>query len=412
MKEEGGSASKAGATADVPLPNSSARKTLLDPYHDLASSIFDMADTPEMENTFLDAAKEGNYAKIESLLMRRNETIFSLDVRDKKTGNTALVWAAQRGHPKIVDLLLRYGADVTLRNFDCQTAVEVASPQIQQLLLTSAGIGGPHRNLRQASWQGDSNLVQKILEETQVDINCRNDEGLTPLLLLTRDVMLFEKIGSKLTADRPYDPHQVIEQLLSHRADPNAEDEEGKTALHYVAASKAKIASQLVTKLLEDGSDIESRDRRCFTPIHCASQSGNVDVVLSLLDGGCEANARGYAGTTPLHISAINGHDQVACALLRKGADVMLYDDSGLTPVDVAKTKKVKATLKHAWTEATQHREPRNLAPVREGSTRSLRGKNSRHTGEVVFDSLVSSSMNLESARLKPKHTREIGLLN
>lgn len=57
MKEEGGSASKAGATADVPLPNSSARKTLLDPYHDLASSIFDIADTPEMENTFLDAAK-------------------------------------------------------------------------------------------------------------------------------------------------------------------------------------------------------------------------------------------------------------------------------------------------------------------------------------------------------------------
>ena len=39
-------------------------------------------------------------------------------------------------------------------------------------------------------------------------------------------------------------------------SDPNATDEEGKTALHYVSASKTKIASQLVVKLLEDGCDI------------------------------------------------------------------------------------------------------------------------------------------------------------
>ena len=47
----------------------------------------------------------------------------------------------------------------------------------------------------------------------------------------------------------------------------------------------------------------EKRDRRCFTPIHCAAQSGNVDVVVALLSGGSEANSRGFAGTTPLHIS-------------------------------------------------------------------------------------------------------------
>ena len=82
---------------------------------------------------------------------------------------------------------------------------------------------------------------------------------------------------------------------------------------------------------------------------------------------------------------AIIGHDLVACALLQRGADVTLYDDSGLTPVDVAKTKKVKATLKHAWAEATQSREPRNLAPVREGSARSLNSC-ARRKGEVVFD--------------------------
>ena len=45
------------------------------------------------------------------------------------------------------------------------------------------------------------------------------------------------------------------------------------------------------------------KDRRSFTPLHCASQSGNVEVVVALLEGGADANARGFAGATPLHIS-------------------------------------------------------------------------------------------------------------
>ena len=55
-------------------------------------------------------------------------------------------------------------------------------------------------------------------EETRVDINCRNGEGLTPLLLVTRDVQLFERLGTKVSAETGYDPYQVIEELLTHRA--------------------------------------------------------------------------------------------------------------------------------------------------------------------------------------------------
>lgn len=47
----------------------------------------------------------------------------------------------------------------------------------------------------------------------------------------------------------------------------------------------------------------DARDSRAFAPIHCASQSGNVQVLLALLDGGSDANVKGYAGATPLHIS-------------------------------------------------------------------------------------------------------------
>ena len=66
-------------------------------------------------------------------------------------------------------LLLKNGCDVTLRNYEGQTALEVASPQIQHQLLDGVDNGGPHRNLLQAAWQGNATLLQNIL----VSMKCR-----------------------------------------------------------------------------------------------------------------------------------------------------------------------------------------------------------------------------------------------
>ena len=70
-----------------------------------------------------------------------------------------------------------------------------------------------------------------------------------------------------------------------------------------------------------------------------------------------------------------------------------LTDDRGLTPVDLAKTRKMKTTLKEAWAEATQNNSPLELAPVRttqsreSGSRLSLREESpTRKKGEVIFD--------------------------
>ena len=47
----------------------------------------------------------------------------------------------------------------------------------------------------------------------------------------------------------------------------------------------------------------ELQDKRLFAPIHCASQTGNVDTIETLLQGGSCVNSRGFAGTTPLHVT-------------------------------------------------------------------------------------------------------------
>ena len=53
-------------------------------------------------------------------------------------------------------------------------------------------------------------------ENKVVDINCQNEEGLTALLLVCRDIQLFERLSTQL--NRPYNPVEVVQELLDHRA--------------------------------------------------------------------------------------------------------------------------------------------------------------------------------------------------
>ncbi|CAH1787728.1 unnamed protein product [Owenia fusiformis] len=409
-----------GIRGSTALPNSMARhKEVMQTYNDIASTLFSNGDSNDVEQLFLAAARDGDYDRIENFLQRRSDVILSVDMKDKRTGNTPIIWAAKRGHTKIVQLLLKHGADITLRNYDGKTAVELASPAIKTLLLEAVERNGvSHRNLLQAAWQGNSKAVKKLLSgDKSLDVNCKNADGLTPLLLVTRDVALFEKLGSKMVKN--FNPLEVLAELLAHRGDLHSCDEEGKSPLHYVCSSKSQMAAHMAEYLIQQGSDVAMGDRRCFHPLHSASQIGNVDVVLTLLDGGSNPNSRGFAGTTPLHITAYNGHEKAAVTLLDRGADVTLVDDSGLTPVDVAKTKKVKVVLREAWTEATQQKPEATLAPVRIPSRggsreRQLSEENKQFKpvkkmkGEVIFDSLPSTTLVQSLTPRKLKRLRSL----
>ncbi|KAK7099181.1 uncharacterized protein [Littorina saxatilis] len=369
-------------------------------YFDIANTILGSAG--DLDDLLLSAARDGDCSKIEQLLVQRSDIIVDIDCKDKRTGNTALIWAAKRGHNKILQLLLRHGADPTLRNYEAQTALEVATGGTKTMLLDSVNRASEcsHRLLLQAAWQGNLEVIRRLLSSGKVlDINCQNAEGLTPLMLVARDVQLFERLAVQL--NKHYNPVEVAKEMMKARADVHACDNDGRSCLHYAAQSRATVAEKLVQTFIGGGSEPAQLDKRQYAPIHWASQIGNTNVVVALLDGGSQVNSRGFAGFTPLHISAHNDHQRTAVTLLQHGADVTLTDDRGFTPVDLAKTRKMKMTLKEAWTEATQNNPTPELAPVavrgiqsrESGSRLSTREESpGRKKGEVIFDGMNAST--------------------
>ncbi|XP_059179297.1 uncharacterized protein LOC131958339 [Physella acuta] len=371
-------------------------------YYDIANTI--LGGSGDVEEAFITAAKNGNFNKAEQLIKQRNIGL-DIDCKDKRTGNTALIWAARRGHVKIIELLLKNGADTTLCNHESQTAVEVAAPSVRTVLLDWVET---HKELNeklllQAAWQGNLSVISEILSSNSrnLNINCRNAEGFTPLMLVARDMQLFERLSVQL--NRYYSPVQVAEELIKAKADIHITDHDGRSSLHYASQSHANCADQMVNVLISKGMDFELRDKKLFTPIHLAAQQGNTNTVAALADSGSNVNVKGFAGWTPLHVSSYNNHQQTVSALLGYGADIAITDDQGLTPIEVARTKKMKNLLKEAWTESNRT----NNNEITNGSSEEVKKKGGnpiKKKPEVIFDGLVNAQSNPPTA--KPSKTK------
>ena len=89
-------------------------------------------DDISLQEQFFQAAKNGNYEIIKSLMFE------GVDVNAKDSdGWTALMYAAQQGHVEIVNLLLNNGAEIFHRNNKYKTAEDLASNDKVKNALTS-----------------------------------------------------------------------------------------------------------------------------------------------------------------------------------------------------------------------------------------------------------------------------------
>lgn len=288
-------------------------------------------------------------------------------------GETPLHWAAQgvNGLGKQVDLvefanvLIAHGADVNRKTGKGRSykaplnyAAESNNIPVAKLLLAQgADVEGRGSSpLSSAGVNGDFVEMAKLLVENGAKVNTPSPTGWYPLMTAAGRGNI--KVTNYLLAQRA-DPNaadragftalysaagsdyglSTAEALLRHGANPNAKNMHGRTALHQAASQGAVKVMEL---LLANRADVNAATNDGYTPLHGAVSYGKNDTRMSaveiLLKSGANVNAiTSRDGETPFHKAISRGDIEIVKLLIDYGADVNAVSKFGVTSLYFAR---------------------------------------------------------------------------
>lgn len=308
-------------------------------------------------------------------------------------GQTALMWAAARQHPDMIDFLVSQGAEVDKRAIDRNWERRVtAEPRVKEmhtggftallyavrqnclecvkrLLAAGADINKPDPDNISPLVMALINMrfdIAKYLVEQGADVNQWDFWGRTPLYAaVDMNIVPNSNRGDPLPVNEKATGLEVARMLLERGAHPDyalklapppreiaydrATDypvmNAGSTPLQR-AAYGADV--DMMKLLLEHGADYRLGNFLGVTPlIALTSSSGtrnrnkNEQTVIAglklLIDAGLDINQQGGTnGEAPLHTAVRANWLEVVRFLIENGADLELEDKRGLKPIDYA----------------------------------------------------------------------------
>lgn len=223
-----------------------------------------------LDDAFLRACVDGKPSLVRKLLKK------GADINAKKDGVPAIVCAVRAGYPEVVMLLTENPKmNINAEDDKGETALYVAVTQ------------------------GNASIIKNILKRDDADITKKpyaSQNSVFQIAVLNGDYPLVHHLGK-------YDKINV-----------NAQDEYGKTPLHY--ASKMKNADMFRFLLFHPKTNVNIQDNEGKTALYEAAEKGKQEYVhYLLLHPDINPNIQDREGNTPLHIATLLGHENVVQVL-------------------------------------------------------------------------------------------------
>jgi len=209
------------------------------------------------------------------------------------TGSTALHYASQGGCYQAVKMLLKNGANPRLLDSEARTPL--------------------HWAMKSKSHK----IVEKLIKSlNEADINARDMNQMTPLMWAAY-----------------YGNQQHISKLREAGALLEAEDDTGRTALHWsIFSGGADVTKYLCTYERTFSQDVAGK-----SAVHFASETGNDKALKVVIAARPQAvHDIDINGRTPLHWATACKNASTLSLLLKSGAHPTRIDSSGKTAIEYA----------------------------------------------------------------------------
>jgi uncharacterized protein len=125
--------------------------------------------------------------------------------------------------------------------------------------------------------------------------------------------------GSEIADAAQNGDRAVVQKLIRQKADVNAAQVDGATALHWAVY---RDDAELLDMLVRAGANVKAANSEGVTPLAMAALYGNAAMIDRLIKAGADAKQRGPNGETMVMLAARNGNPQAVTVLLEAGADV------------------------------------------------------------------------------------------